>query len=83
MRRRLRLFRFRRNAVTAREGGAVAALELWLSSGEKLQIRVQDIEAELAALKARTGRFSEEFSALTGPALGLVKVDAIVAVLVR
>ena len=83
MRRRLRLFRFRRKAVPPHERGAVAALELWLSNGEKLQIRVQDIEAELAALKARTGRFSEEFSALTGPALGLVKVDAIVAVLVR
>jgi hypothetical protein len=61
----------------------MAGLELWLSNGEKVQIRVEDADAELAALKARTGRFAEEFSDLTGPALGVVKVDAIVAVIIR
>ena len=61
----------------------MAGLELWLSNGEKVQIRVEDTDAELAALKARTGRFSEEFSDLTGPALGVVKVEAIVAVIIR
>lgn len=83
MRRRLRLFPGRRNGVLCRERRAMAALELWLNNGEKVQIRVEDTDAELAALKARTGRFAGEFSNLTGPALGVVKVEAIVAVLVR
>ena len=58
-------------------------MELWLASGEKVQIRVEDTEAEIAALKNRTGRFAHEFVDLTGPALGVVRVDAIVAVLFR
>ena len=61
----------------------MAALELWLSSGEKVQIRVEDIDAEMAALKARTGRFAGEFCQLTGPALGVIRVDAIVAAIIR
>ena len=61
----------------------MAHLELWLSSGETVQMRVDDTNAELAALKAGTGRFASEFVELTGPALGVVRKDAIVAVLVR
>jgi hypothetical protein len=61
----------------------MANLELWLHSGEKLQIRVEDAEAELAALKAGTGRFGADFTDLTGPALGVVRTDAIVAVVIR
>jgi hypothetical protein len=61
----------------------MAGLELWLNNGEKVQIRVEDTDAELAALKARAGRFAGEFADLTGPALGAVRVDAIVAVVLR
>ena len=61
----------------------MAALELWLSNGEKVQIRVEDANAEMEALKARTGRFAGEFCQLTGPALGLVRVEAIVAAILR
>ena len=76
-------FSFRRKVVQRREARAVAALELWLNSGEKVQIRVEDPESELAALKTATGRFAGEFADLTGPALGIVRVDAIVAVVIR
>ena len=61
----------------------MASLELWLASGEKLHIRVEDHDAELAALKNRSGRFAHEFAELTGPALGVVRVEAIIAVVVR
>ena len=61
----------------------MAGLELWLSNGEKLQIRVDDLDAELAALREGTGRFQGDFADLTGPALGVVRVDAIIAVVVR
>jgi hypothetical protein len=76
-------FMFRRNTVRRREAGAMANLELWLSSGEKLQIRVDNVETELAALKNGNGRFSGDFVDLTGPALGIVRTDAIVAVVIR
>jgi hypothetical protein len=61
----------------------MANLELWLSSGETVQIRVENADNELAALKTGTGRFSGDFVDLTGPALGIVRTDAIVAVLIR
>jgi hypothetical protein len=61
----------------------MASLELWLSSGEAVHIRVDDTEKELDALKTRTGRFAGEFTELTGPALGVVRTDAIVAVVIR
>jgi hypothetical protein len=61
----------------------MANLELRLSNGETLQIRVEDAEAELAALKTGTGRFAGDFADLTGPALGVVRVEAIVAVVIR
>jgi hypothetical protein len=61
----------------------MAGLELWLSNGEKLQIRVDDLDAELTALRDGTGRFQGEFANLTGPALGVVRIDAIIAVVVR
>jgi hypothetical protein len=61
----------------------MANLELWLSSGEAIQIRVENADAELAALKTGTGRFTGAFVDLTGPALGIVRTDAIVAVLIR
>jgi hypothetical protein len=61
----------------------MANLELWLSSGEAVHIRVEDAQAELASLKNRTGRFAGEFTDLTGPAIGLVRTDAIVAVVIR
>jgi len=58
----------------------VANLQLWLSNGESIQIRVEDVETELAALKAGTGRFAGEFTDLTGPAVGVVRTDAIVVI---
>jgi hypothetical protein len=61
----------------------MAGLELWLSNGEKLTVRVDDVEAELAALKNGSGRFQGDFADLTGPAQGIVRVDAIVAVVLR
>ncbi len=82
MRRRLRLT-FRRNSPRRHEGRAMANLEFWLSNGEKLQIRVEDAQTELNALKAGGGRFAGEFVDLTGPALGIVRTDEIVAVVIR
>ena len=61
----------------------MARLELKLSSGDTLQINVDDASAELAALKAGTGRFQGDFADLTGPAQGLVRTEAIVAVVIR
>jgi len=61
----------------------MANLELWLSSGEAVHIRVDDAQAELAALKTGTGRFAGEFTDLTGPAIGVVRTDAIIAVVIR
>jgi hypothetical protein len=61
----------------------MAGLELWLESGEKVQIRVDDPDAEIAALKNGTGRFAHKFVDPTGLALGIVRVDAIVAVVMR
>jgi hypothetical protein len=58
-------------------------LELWLSSGEAVHIRVDDAESELDALKTGTGRFAGDFTELTGPAIGVVRTDAIVAVVIR
>ena len=61
----------------------MANLELRLISGEALNVRVDDAEDELDALKTRTGRFAGEFTELTGPAIGIVRTDAIIAVVVR
>jgi hypothetical protein len=61
----------------------MANLELWLSSGEKLHIRVDDPDTELKALRTGGGRFGDEFVELTGPAVGIVRTDAIVAVVIR
>ena len=61
----------------------MANLEFWLSNGERLQIRVEDAAAELDALRAGEGRFAGEFVDLTGPALGIVRTEDIVAVVIR
>jgi hypothetical protein len=61
----------------------MAHLELKLSSGDTIQLNVADANAELAALKAGTGRFQDEFADLTGPAVGVVRTEAIVAVIIR
>ena len=61
----------------------MANLEFWLSNGERLQIRVEDVGAELDALRAGEGRFAGEFVDLTGPALGIVRTEDIVAVVIR
>jgi hypothetical protein len=61
----------------------MANLELWLTSGEAVHIRVDDVESELDALKTKSGRFAGDFTELTGPAVGVVRTDAIVAVVVR
>lgn len=61
----------------------MANLQLMLSNGQSLQLRVDDTTKELAALKARTGRFGTEFVDLPGPVLGVVKTEAIVAVIIR
>jgi hypothetical protein len=58
-------------------------LQLQLSNGQSLQMRVEDADAELEDLKARQGRYAGEYVALTGPAVGIVRTDAIVAVLLR
>ena len=58
-------------------------LELWLSSGQSVQMRVDDVQAELEALKKRSGRFASDYADLTGPALGVDRVEEIVAALVR
>jgi hypothetical protein len=69
--------------MTITKGRAMANLEFWLSNGERVQIRVEDAASELTALKAGEGRFAEEFVDLTGPALGIVRTEEIVAVLIR
>ncbi len=83
MRRRLR----RTPPVGKTFGGAktrhMAHLELRLTNGDTLQINVDDASAELAALKAGTGRFQGDFADLTGPAQGVVRTEAIVAVVIR
>ena len=61
----------------------MASIELWLSSGEAVQMRVEDVESELQALATKSGRFAGDFTELTGPAIGIVRTDAIVAVIVR
>jgi hypothetical protein len=61
----------------------MAHLELKLSNGDAIQLNVDDANAELAALKAGTGRFQDEFADLTGPARGVVRTDAIIAVVIR
>jgi hypothetical protein len=65
------------------KGRSMASLEFWLSNGERVQIRVDDAAAELTALKAGEGRFAGEFVDLTGPALGIVRTEEIVAALIR
>jgi hypothetical protein len=61
----------------------MANLELWLTSGEAVHIRVDNAEDELNALKTGTGRFAGDYTDLTGPAIGVVRTDAIVAVVIR
>ena len=70
-------------AAAATNVAGVAAIVLWLSSGESIQMRVDDVQAEVAALRERRGRFSGDYVELTGPALGIVRVDAIIAALIR
>jgi hypothetical protein len=61
----------------------VASLELRLSNGQTLQIRVDDVETELTDLRRRTGRFVSDWVQLSGPVVGAVRIEAIVAVVVR
>jgi hypothetical protein len=61
----------------------VATLDLRLSNGQTLTLRVDDLEAELAALRERTGRFAADWVVLPGPVVGVVRVDAIVAAVLR
>jgi hypothetical protein len=61
----------------------VASLELRLSNGQTLQIRVDDVEAEIDHLRRGTGRFAAEWVQLEGPVIGAVRSDSIVAVVVR
>ena len=61
----------------------MASLELRLSNGQILQIRVDDAEAELADLRRRSGRFAADWVQLPGPVLGAVRIDAIVVVVLR
>ena len=61
----------------------MASLELRLSNGQTLQIRVDDVEAELADLTRRSGRFGADWVQLPGPIVGAVKTDSIIAVVVR
>jgi len=61
----------------------VASLELRLSNGQTLQIRVNDVETELNDLRRRSGRFAADWVQLEGPIFGAVRIDAIVAVVVR
>lgn len=61
----------------------MASLELRLSNGQTIPIRVDDVEAELTDLTRRSGRFGAEWVQLSGPVIGAVRVDAIVAVVVR
>ena len=59
------------------------ALELRLSNGQTLPIRVEDVDAEIADLARGAGRFAAEWVVLPGPVVGAVRTDAIVAVVVR
>jgi hypothetical protein len=52
--------------LRSREARGIANLQLWLSNGETIQIRVEDADAELAALKSGTGRFTDELADSTG-----------------
>jgi len=61
----------------------VGSLEIRLSNGQTLQIRVDDADAEVADLRNRSGRFAAEWVELPGPVLGAVRIDAIVAVVIR
>jgi hypothetical protein len=61
----------------------VPSLELHLDNGDAIQLRVEDVEAELDALKTRTGRFVDPWVDLTGPARGVVRTESIVAVVIR
>lgn len=73
----------RRKRLRGGEAAHVASLELRLSNGQTLQIRVDDVEAELSDLKSRSGRFASDWVQLPGPVVGEVRIDAIVAVVVR
>jgi hypothetical protein len=61
----------------------VEALELRLSNGQTLPIRVEDVDAEIADLARGTGRFAAQWVVLPGPVVGAVRTDAIIAVVVR
>ena len=61
----------------------MANLQLWLSNGQSLQVRVDDADAEMKALRSRTGRFATDFVDLPGPVLGVVRTEAIIAVVIR
>ena len=61
----------------------MANLELRLSNGQTLSIRVDDVDAELKDLRRRAGRFASDWVDLPGPILGTVRIEAIVAVVVR
>ena len=61
----------------------MGSLEIRLSNGQTLQIRVDDADAEVADLRNRSGRFAAEWVELPGPVLGAVRIDAIVAVVIR
>ena len=61
----------------------MANLELRLSNGDALQLRVDDTEAEIVALKEHTGRFASDWVDLTGPALGTIRREEIIAVVIR
>ena len=83
MRRGLSPKRVRRKRTRRDEASRVAGLELRLSNGQTLQIRVDDVEAELMDLRRRSGRFAAEWVQLPSPVVGAVRIDAIVAVVVR
>ena len=61
----------------------MANLELHLTNGDSLAIRVDDVDAELKDLRQRTGRFAADWVQLPGPVAGAVRIEAIVAVVVR
>jgi len=73
----------RRKRRPSGEAACVEALELRLSNGQTLPIRVENVEAEIADLSRGTGRFAAEWVQLPGPVVGAVRTDAIVAVVVR
>ena len=61
----------------------MASLELRLSNGQTLQIRVDDAESEIADLRRQSGRFAADWVQLPGPVVGAVRTDSIIAVVVR